>query len=80
MTTTLTTYSIGLKPSSILATDDEDGRMVASEVLGGPYADANYADPSGLGVNLKTLTPAQRHHLKRHGWCPILRGRLRTNQ
>lgn len=53
----------------IAAHDDEDGRMLASEVLGGPHADADAAQPTGLTIEPET--EEQRQHLRRHGWIEV---------
>ena len=50
-----------------IASDDVDGRALASHVLGGSRADAEAAQPTGFEVG--ELTDEQQKHLALHGWC-----------
>ena len=50
----------------VVAADNAAGRALASEVLGGPHADAEGAEP--LGMWCQPETDEQESHLARHGW------------
>ena len=65
----LTTYQ--LDGETCIAADTEDGRQLASEVLGTCYRspDPDLAEPCGDTIDHADLTADQQHHLKKHGWC-----------
>lgn len=65
-TNELTTWE--LNGERVIAPDDRDGQLTASEVLGGSRADADAASDTGVAPD--TLTADQLDHLRRHGWCP----------
>jgi len=50
-----------------IASDDADGRSLASQVLGGRRADDEAAQPTGLSVD--ELSKEQQRRLSLHGWC-----------
>ncbi len=53
----------------IIAPDTQDGRMLASAVLGGDRADAEAAQATGLLPD--PLNNEQARHMKQHGWACI---------
>ena len=62
-------YTCELGKDRVTADDNDGGRMVASEVLGGYAADADYAEPTGESASLSDLSNDDRLHFRRHGWC-----------
>lgn len=53
----------------IIAPDTQDGRILASAVLGGDRADAEAAEPTGMLP--APLDNEQTWHMKQHGWASM---------
>jgi hypothetical protein len=62
-------YTCELGKDRVTADANDGGRMVASEVLGGERADADYAEPTGESASLSALSSDDRRHFRLHGWC-----------